>query len=228
MEKEEQRLMKKFLWLKDWGAKRIHEELMSTLGNDSYGFFQITIWNQKFANSDLPCKDPPRSGRLLLTLEPQLEAFMQKYQFANARIIAQHFLRTVPTIKDVLQRELGMRTFSRRWVPHFLSPAQNVALAKHQKQYCELYKMRNQMTLKELQRMMSPGSGTVILLQQCLRGRHLRLFQGRSKQLARKTMITIFFAACQPILFDVLPKGCKFNQQYFIVECRLQLLGAHG
>jgi hypothetical protein len=36
-EKEEQRFVMKFLWLKGWGAKRIHEELMSTLGDDSYG-----------------------------------------------------------------------------------------------------------------------------------------------------------------------------------------------
>jgi hypothetical protein len=42
------------------------------------------------------------------------------------------------------------------------------------------------MTLKELQRVMIPGSGSVIHLQQCLRGRHPRLFQGRGKQLTRK------------------------------------------
>jgi hypothetical protein len=52
---------------------------------------------------------------------------MQKYPFATARVIAQHFLTTIPTIKDILQRELEMRKFSRRWMPHFLSPAQNVA-----------------------------------------------------------------------------------------------------
>jgi hypothetical protein len=52
---------------------------------------------------------------------------MQKCPFASARVIAQHFLTTVPPIKDILQRELGMRKFSRRWVPHFLSPAQKVA-----------------------------------------------------------------------------------------------------
>jgi hypothetical protein len=52
---------------------------------------------------------------------------MQKYPFASAKIIAQHFLTPVPTIKDILQRELGMGKFSRRWVPHFLSPAQKVA-----------------------------------------------------------------------------------------------------
>jgi hypothetical protein len=111
---------------------------------------------------------------------------MQKYPFASARVIAQHFLTTVPTIKDILQRELGMKKFSWRWVPHFLSPAQKVARVDHQKQYYEFYKTRNQMTLKELQWVMSPGSGSVIYLQQYLRGRHPRLFQGRGKQLARK------------------------------------------
>jgi hypothetical protein len=123
MEKEERRFVKKFLWLKVWGAKRISEELMGTLGDDSYRVFQIKIWLQKFRNGDLSCKDSPRSGRPFLPLGPQLEPFMQKYPFASARRIAQHFLTTVPTIEDILQRELGMRKFARRSVPHFLSPA---------------------------------------------------------------------------------------------------------
>jgi hypothetical protein len=33
MEKEKQRFVMTFLWLKGWGAKKIHEELMSTLGD---------------------------------------------------------------------------------------------------------------------------------------------------------------------------------------------------
>jgi hypothetical protein len=37
IEKEEQRFVMKFLWLKGLGANRIHGELMSTLGDDSYG-----------------------------------------------------------------------------------------------------------------------------------------------------------------------------------------------
>jgi hypothetical protein len=52
---------------------------------------------------------------------------VQKYPFAGARVIPQHFLTTVPTIKDILQRELEMKQFSRRWVPNFLSPGQKVA-----------------------------------------------------------------------------------------------------
>jgi hypothetical protein len=41
MEKEKQRFVMKFVWLKGWGGKRIHEELMSTLGDNSYGISQI-------------------------------------------------------------------------------------------------------------------------------------------------------------------------------------------
>jgi hypothetical protein len=96
---------------------------------------------------------------------PQLAGFKQKYPFASARIIAQHFLTTIPTIKDILQRELGMRKFSRRWVRHFFSPAQKVVPVEASKQYYEFYKTRNQMTLKELRRVMSHGSGTVSLFQ---------------------------------------------------------------
>jgi transposase len=114
MEKGEQRFVMKFLWLKGWGAKRIHEELLSTLGEDLFVVSQIKIWLQKFRNGDLSGKDSPRPGRPLLTMGPQLEAFMQKYRFASARGIARHFLATAPTIKDILQRELGMRKFSRR------------------------------------------------------------------------------------------------------------------
>jgi hypothetical protein len=52
---------------------------------------------------------------------------MQKYPFASASVITQYFLTAVPTIKDILQRQLEMRKFSRRWALHFLTPAQKVA-----------------------------------------------------------------------------------------------------
>jgi hypothetical protein len=52
---------------------------------------------------------------------------MQKCPFSSARVIVQHFFTKVSTMKDIFQRGLGMRKFSRRWVPHFLSLAQKVA-----------------------------------------------------------------------------------------------------
>jgi hypothetical protein len=43
MEKEEQRFVIMFFWLKGWGSKRIHKKLMSTLGDDVYKLSQIKI-----------------------------------------------------------------------------------------------------------------------------------------------------------------------------------------
>jgi hypothetical protein len=176
----------KFLWLKGWGAKRIHEELKITLGDDSYAVSQIEIWLQKFSSGGFSRKAPPRSGRPLLTLRPQFEAFMQKYPFASARVIAEHFLTTVPRIKDILQRELGMRQFSRRWVPHFLSPAEKVSCVEASKTILRVLQDAKSNDFEGIAPDESPGSGTVIHLQQCLGGRHPRLFQGCGKQLARK------------------------------------------
>jgi hypothetical protein len=36
-------------------------------------------------------------------------AFIQKYSFASARVLAQHVLTSVPTIEEVLQGELGLK-----------------------------------------------------------------------------------------------------------------------
>jgi hypothetical protein len=133
MEKEEQRFVMKFLRLKGWGAKRIHEELMSTLGDDPYGASQNKIWLQKFRNGDLSYKDSPRSGRPLLTLGPQLEASMQKYPFASARVIAQHFLTTVPTTEDILQRDWGREKSRGAGYLIFSVPHKKLFALKHQK-----------------------------------------------------------------------------------------------
>jgi hypothetical protein len=56
MEKEEQRFLMKFLWLKGWDAKRTDEELTGTLGDDSYGVSQIKICFQKFRNVIYPAE----------------------------------------------------------------------------------------------------------------------------------------------------------------------------
>jgi hypothetical protein len=43
MEKEEHRFVVKFFWLQGWGPKKIHQELMSTPGDDAPGLSQIKI-----------------------------------------------------------------------------------------------------------------------------------------------------------------------------------------
>jgi hypothetical protein len=64
-----------------------------------------------------------------LTLGAQLEVFLGKSAFASAPVIAKHFLANLHTVKEILQRELGMKKFSRGWVPHSLTSAHKVACA---------------------------------------------------------------------------------------------------
>jgi hypothetical protein len=56
MEKEEQRFVMKFLWPKGWGVKRTYEELMSTIGDDSYGVSQIKTWLRSSGTVIYPAK----------------------------------------------------------------------------------------------------------------------------------------------------------------------------
>jgi hypothetical protein len=68
-----------------------------------------------------------------LDLGPQLAAFLHQYPFASARVFAQHSLTSVPTITEILQGELGLENFSRRWVPHFLPPPKNLLVDFHRR-----------------------------------------------------------------------------------------------
>jgi hypothetical protein len=59
--------------------KRIHEELLSTLGADSSVQLHIEIWLTKFKTTDLSCQDVSRAERTLLTIGRQLKVFQEKY-----------------------------------------------------------------------------------------------------------------------------------------------------
>jgi hypothetical protein len=126
MEKQEQRFLIKYFWVKK-GAQKIHQEFVITLRTDAYGWSQIKIWLQKFRNGDSPCKDVPRTGRPFLTLSPNLRHFFKSIILPVPEYLCSTSWLACPAIREVLQRELGLIKFYRRWVLHFLSPAQSVA-----------------------------------------------------------------------------------------------------
>jgi hypothetical protein len=53
--------------------------------------------------------------------------------------MAKHFLGPIPALREILHRELGMRESSRRWVPHSLSSAQNVARVEASSEMLEIF-----------------------------------------------------------------------------------------
>jgi hypothetical protein len=120
-------------------------------------------------------------------------------------------------IKDILQRELGMRKFSRSWAPHFLSPAQEVVRVEASKTILRVQQDPESNDFEGITtgdeswfRCCYPSSTM------CARAPSEVILRTRQTIGAKKTMITIFFTARQLVLLDVLPKGSKFNQQYFV------------
>jgi hypothetical protein len=69
------------------------------------------------------CHDDLRLGKPLSGLGMVLREFLKQSPFASARIMARRFYFSPSTIKEILDRELGFRRISRRWVPRRLTGA---------------------------------------------------------------------------------------------------------
>jgi hypothetical protein len=126
-----QRFFIRYFWMKNWDSKKSYQELVNTLRSDPYGRSQIKVWPQKSRNGELSCKDAPRTAQPSLTLGPPLAAFHQKYPCTSARVLAQHFLTNVPTIKEIPQRELVLKNSCGARFPIFCPPPKKLPALKH-------------------------------------------------------------------------------------------------
>jgi hypothetical protein len=62
----------------------------------------------------------------MIDLTEPLRLFLEDYPFASVRIVSCHFSVSAITVKEILARDLGLRKFTRRWVPRILSDPQKV------------------------------------------------------------------------------------------------------
>jgi hypothetical protein len=124
MEKPEQRFVIKFLFLKDLGAKAIHRELSAVLDPTAYSLASVEEWLSPFASGNRSCQDRFKAGRPVHVLGKPLSDFLEEFPFASAGVIAQYFLLSKSPIKHIIEREIGLQRFSRRWLWHSLSESQ--------------------------------------------------------------------------------------------------------
>jgi hypothetical protein len=187
MEKSQQRVIIYYFSLKGWGARKIQKKLIDTFGSDGYSQAQISPWLARFCTGDISCFDEARPGRPLLILGRPLKHFLEKFPFASARTITMQFNVSHSTVKDILSRELGLRKFSRRCVPHQLSDSQTLRLSDSQTlRFSDSQTLRNSFaselsssnlrcyinipscSSKELQTLTSHGSDTLLNPTGCL------------------------------------------------------------
>jgi hypothetical protein len=132
-------------------------------------------------------------------------------------MIAKHFLINPYTVKEILQRELGMRKFSRRWVPHSLTSAQKVARVNAS---IEMLRILQESAANDFDGVTTGDESwfQYIYPSSEMFVRSLTDVIPRTRQAigAKKIMIKLFFTARKLIVLDVMPKGWKSNQLYFV------------
>jgi hypothetical protein len=84
----------------------------------------VKQWLRRFREGDTSCEDRNRAGIPLTILGDVTSKFLAKHPFASPKNIASHFDISILVVKDLLSRELGLRKFTRGWVPHSLSERQ--------------------------------------------------------------------------------------------------------
>jgi hypothetical protein len=110
--------------MKRFGARRIHTKLSWVLDDDCDSPAAIERWFARFREGDFSCAGHSRSGRPMIDISECLRTFLDKFPFASSNMMSKHFRIARGTIMEILQRDLGLEKFSRRWVPHHLWSSQ--------------------------------------------------------------------------------------------------------
>jgi hypothetical protein len=126
----EQRTSVKYFFLKGRGNKLIHKELVRILQDNAISLSTVKNWHRRFKSGDFSYGDEERPGRPLISLGPGLQRLPKTFPFASARVMAGHFSVDRATIMNIVNRELGLRKFTHRWMPHILSTEQKLRRVK--------------------------------------------------------------------------------------------------
>mgnify|MGYP001073832873 CR=1 FL=1 len=217
MENHEQRIVIKFFYLKGLGYKKTHQELEEVLHESAISLSTVKRWIQRFKSGDLTCQDLERSGRPQIDLSESILAILNDFPFASAKYISKRLYCSTNTIISNLENNLGYKRFIRRWVPHELTEENKIErvqkskellaiLLEHQKNnFCTIITLDESWFYFEYQaRAMYASSSKKV---------PPRTSHNMS---SKKCMLTIAFSGDRLYCIDSLPKGTKFNQEYFI------------
>jgi hypothetical protein len=211
MEKSEQKFVIKFFSQRPW-SKEIHRKLTAILCSTTYLLTQIKGQCVRFETSDLLCEDQSRPGGPLHILGKALSDFFEEFPFTTARVIAQHFNQSKYTIKEILQRELGLRRFSRRWVSHSVSEAQK---ADRTAMTIDMSSVLYQQANHSFSQIVTEDESLFCYLypsdHMFAASRDKIIPREKAMIKAHKVMLTIFFSCMNLITLNTLSSGERFN-----------------
>jgi histone-lysine N-methyltransferase SETMAR len=213
----EQRVMVKYFVLKGYESKLIRKEFVNTFHNNAISLSIVKNWLRRFKCGDLSCSHEEQPERRLISLGLALQRFLKKFPFANARVMARNFLVDRATIKRILDQELGLRKFTRRWVPHILSVEQKLRKVMESQ---SLMTILANLADKNVQGVMSGDElwfSYLIESDAMFISCPAEMIPTVGPSISRrKVVITLFFTANGRLILDTLPKESKDNEHHFI------------
>jgi hypothetical protein len=217
MDKVEQRLVVKYFFIKGWGNEKIIAEFQKTFRDSAISNSTVKRWIRKFKNGDLSCTDDPRCGRPLTIFGSVLQKFLEWYPFSSAKGLSRHFRLSPPTVKINRDRIVGLKKFSRSWMPDLLSDDQKKLGIVASQKLLSMLGMHAEHDFEGIAAgdkyrfqyssysdSMFPDSRENVLP---------RIRQDIS---APETLSTIRFTSRRLLVLEARPKDTKFNQDYFI------------
>jgi hypothetical protein len=165
----------------------------------------------------MPRPNQAKPGRPLHVLGEPLAEFLEQFPFASAGSIAEHFGLSKPTIREIIERELGLRRFSRRWVPHSLSDSQK---ADRMTMAISMLGVLNRQAAFSFSRIVTGDESWFLYLNQSdhmfAAGPDEVIPREKTTIGARKVMVTVFFSGAKLVSLQALPPGARFTQEYFV------------
>jgi hypothetical protein len=177
----------------------------------------VKRWTRKFKNADFLCDDDSTLIAPCQTLGPLLQKFLDRSPFSRARVISRHLDLSPSTVKEMLRRELGLKKFNRRWVPHLLSDDQKEFQVDASHKVLSMLGMYAEYNFEGI----TTGEESWFQYSSCFDSmfagsRENALPRIRRDISGQKTMVARFLTSTRLLVLEALPKGTKFNQEYFI------------
>uniref|UniRef100_UPI00358E57AE histone-lysine N-methyltransferase SETMAR-like n=1 Tax=Myxine glutinosa TaxID=7769 RepID=UPI00358E57AE len=121
MEKSELRAVIKYLHKKGLPPKKIHMDMVATLGDDAPSYSMVKNWVAEFKRGRTSTEDEHRSGRPVEVATPEMVDQVHEVVMKDRRATIRHVAETLGvsfgSVQSILTDKLGMAKVSARWVP---------------------------------------------------------------------------------------------------------------
>jgi hypothetical protein len=92
----------RFLWLREYRRRQIHQELLAILESNGYSEDSVQYWVSRFQLGKTICEYIRRIGRPLTDSAEPFLLILRNYSSASARMLSQHFNVCAATAKRSL------------------------------------------------------------------------------------------------------------------------------